>query len=103
MGNLEGPPNRFSNGPLNLILSGQKRCDEPRLKMVNGLACFTLRGDLRPHDVRLNGADGFAGPTVCQCDFIFPLDKAVLHSNLGVVAWERQLAIKTKLREVLRL
>ena len=30
-------------------------------------------------DVRLNGADGFEQPTVCQCDFIFSIPKAALH------------------------
>jgi hypothetical protein len=53
--------------------------------------------------VRLNFADGFQGPTVCQCDLAFLLDKRQLHSKLGIVSWERQQAIKSKLKEALRI
>jgi hypothetical protein len=53
--------------------------------------------------VRLNAADGFQTSTVCQCDLIYFLQKGRLHSNIGVVSWERQQAIKRKLIEVFRL
>jgi hypothetical protein len=86
-----------------VILSGQERLDHPQRLQVNGLACYKLQGDPKKLDVRLNGADGFDGPTVCQCDFIFALDKGKLHSSLGSVTWERQQAIKSKLKEVFRL
>jgi hypothetical protein len=56
-------------------------------------------GDL---EVRLNGADGFAAPTACQCDFVYPLPKVGLHSPLGSVAWERQQQIKSRVKEILR-
>ena len=86
-----------------VIVSGQERCDEPRQLMVNGLACFSLRGSIRKSAVQLNGADGFSASTVCQCDYLYPLEKSKLHSPLGSVSWERQQQLKSKIREVLRL
>jgi hypothetical protein len=86
-----------------VIISGQERCDEPQQLMVNGLACFTLRGSLRKSEVRLNGADGFSVPTVCQCDYVYCLEKAKLHSGHGLVCWERQQQIKSSVKAVLRL
>ena len=53
--------------------------------------------------MRLNGADGFEVPTVCQCDFLYALPKSALHSALGPVSWERQPQLKNRLKEVLRL
>ena len=85
-----------------VIVSGQERCDEPRQPMVNGLACFTLRGRLAKTDVQLNSADGFVSPTAVQCDYVYSLEKSRLHSSQGFVSWERQQAIKNKVREVLR-
>jgi hypothetical protein len=86
-----------------VIISAQERLNHPHRLLVNGLACYKLQGALKNLDVRLNGADGFDGPTVCQCDFMFVLEKAKLHSSLGMVSWERQQAIKAKLKEVHRL
>jgi mRNA-degrading endonuclease toxin of MazEF toxin-antitoxin module len=86
-----------------VLISNQERCDEPHQLFVNGLACFSLRGDPLKSEVRLNGADGFAAPTVCQCDFIYTLEKSRLHSSQGMVSWERQQQLKSKLKEVLRL
>ena len=37
-----------------VVVSSQERCDEPRQLLVNGLACFTLRGQPRKSEVRLN-------------------------------------------------
>lgn len=86
-----------------VIVSGQERLDSPRHNQVNGLACFTLRGNVLKTDVRLNGADGFQTPTVCQCDLLYFLDKTTLHDPLGPVSWERQQQIKSRIKEVLRL
>jgi hypothetical protein len=94
-------PEGFERDHWFIILSGQERLDSRT--EINGLACFTLRGTPRKTDVPLNGADGFNAPTVCQCDFIFPLRMASLHSGLGSVSWERQQQIKAKLKEVFRL
>ena len=46
---------------------------------------------------------GFAAATVCQCDLFWFLDKRKLHSSLGMVSWERQQAIKGKIKELHRL
>ena len=86
-----------------VLLSAQERCDSDRLVQVNGLACFTLRGQPTFRDVVLDSSDGFEAPTICPCDFIFVLDKAGLHSSLGSVSWERQQQIKSKIKQLLRL
>jgi hypothetical protein len=86
-----------------VILSPQERCDNPREFLVNGLACFSLRGEPDRLAVRLNSADGFQAATVCDCDFVYVLEKSKLHSTVGLVSWERQQAIKAKLKEVFRL
>ncbi len=86
-----------------VVLSSQERLDSPRHAQINGLACFSLRGEALKRDVRLNSADGFASATVCQCDLIYILTKSEMHSPLGTVSWERQQQIKAKLKEVLRL
>ncbi|PYJ83065.1 MAG: hypothetical protein DME22_16670 [Verrucomicrobia bacterium] len=86
-----------------VLLSGQELCDDSHELLVNGLACWSLRGIPDQLQVRLNSADGFATPTVCDCDFVFALEKSKLHSSLGMVSWERQQAIKAKVKEVFRL
>ena len=96
-------PPGFERAHWFVVVSGQERCDEPRQLLVNGLACFTLRGQPLKSEVRLNSADGFAAPTVCQCDYLYSLEKARLHSGVGPVSWERQQTIKAKLKEVFRL
>jgi len=96
-------PAGFARDHWFVILSGQERLDNPQRLQVNGLACYTLQGDPTKLDVRRNGAGVFDGPTACECDFIFVLAKTNLHSCLGSVTWERQQAIKSKLKEVHRL
>jgi hypothetical protein len=68
------------------------------------LACFTLRGTPLQTDVRLNRADGFDAPTVCPCDLLlFLLTKSQLRERLGIVSWERQQAITSRVKEAFRL
>ena len=86
-----------------VIVSGNERVENTRLHSVNGLACFTLRGNSIPTEVRLNSADGFQAATVCQCDLMYVLEKSRLHSPIGLVSWERQQEIKFKIKQVLRL
>lgn len=86
-----------------VVFSAHELCDDPRELLVNGLACFSLRGNPDKVEVRLNSADGFEVATVCDCDFVYVLEKIKLHSALGLVSWERQQAIKAKLKEVFRL
>ena len=85
-----------------VIISPQERLTSAKHGQVNGLVCFTLRGDPLPTDVRLNHSDGFERPTVCQCDLIYFLDKGSLHSRLGIVTWEGQQQIKGRFKEVFR-
>ena len=99
----KGRPPGFEKGHWFVIVSGQERLDNPQHRQINGLACFTLRGEAGKTDVRLNSADGFEAPTACQCDLLFFLDKSRLQSPLGAVGWERQQQIKSKLKEVFRL
>ena len=96
-------PEGFQREHWFVLISNQERCDEPRQLLVNGLACFTLRGEPLQSEVRLNSADGFAAATVCQCDFLYGLEKSRLDSSQGTISWERQQAIKAKIKEVLRL
>ena len=85
-----------------VIVSSRERCEHPRQLLINGLVCFTLRGEPLKCDVRLNSADGFEAATVCQCDYLYNLEKARLHSPLGFVSWERQQQIKARIKEVFR-
>jgi len=96
-------PPGFEQAHWFVIISSNERCLNDRFKSLNGLACFTLRGEALKTDVRLNGADGFERPTICQCDYFFPLPKSSLQEKLGVVAFERQQQIKSKIKELLRL
>jgi len=95
-------PAGFSKAHWFVIISPQERLDSSRVA-INGLACYSLRGRKAETDVLLNSADGFEGPTVCQCDLLFLLDKNRLDLPLGTVSWERQQQIKSKLKEVFRL
>ncbi|MGB7767419.1 MAG: hypothetical protein WBN22_01000 [Verrucomicrobiia bacterium] len=85
-----------------VIISGPERLDSQRHPHINGLACYTLRGQPLKTDVLLDRAEGFDGTTVCQCDLFFYLEKTKLHSPLGAVTWERQQQLRAKLKEVFR-
>ena len=95
-------PHGFEQAHYFVIISGNERCANGRLSALNGLACFTLRGEPAKIDVRLNGADGFERPMVCQCDYLFPIPKSALKEKLGMVGFERQQPIKTRPREIFR-
>ena len=96
-------PPGFGSDHCFVIVSGQERLDSPRHHQINGLACYMLRGDLLSCDVRLNATEGFPAPTACQWDLLWFSDKRKLQSSQGMVSWERQQAIKGKLKEVFRL
>jgi len=95
-------PAGFSKAHWFIIISSQERLDSNRVA-INGLACYSLRGRKEETDVLLNSADGFESPTACQCDLLFLLDKNRLQSPLGIVSWERQQQIKSKIKEIFRL
>lgn len=96
-------PEGFEKAHWFVIISGQERLDAERRLKVNSLVCFSLRGEALDSDVRLNGADGFEAPTVCQCDLVYFLDKNQLKDCIGAVTWERQQQIKSRIKELLRL
>ena len=96
-------PEGFARDHWFVIVSNQERLDSPRHMQINGLGCFTLRGEPLKTDVRLNGADGFETATVCQCDLLYFLEKGQPHATLGPISWERQQQVKSKIKEVLRL
>ena len=95
-------PAGFGKAHYFVLFSNQERLDSSR-PQINGLACFTLRGEALKSDVRLNGADGFSAPTVCQCDLIYLLNKSDLQEPAGFVSAARQQQIQVKVREVFRL
>ena len=86
-----------------VLLSNQERLESPRHYAVNGLCCFTLRGEPGKSEVRLDAADGLETTSVCGCDFVWVLQKDQLRDGRGFVSWERQQAIKAKLKETLRI
>ena len=96
-------PEGFNTDHWFVVISNQERCDSVRHRAINGLACYKLQGPLLKKDVQLNSADGFAGATACDCEFLHSLDKSKLHSSQGLVSWERQQQIKNKIKETFRL
>jgi hypothetical protein len=96
-------PYGFSVAHYFVIISGMERCQNEKLAFVNGLGCFTLRGQPKRVDVVLNGADGFDHPIVCDCSYFYSLPKAILKESTGTVSFERQQVLKLRLREVFRL
>ncbi len=86
-----------------VILSPDGFAQNDQISSVNVLACQSLRPptrNLKPIEVRLNGADGLDGPTIVKCNFIFAFDKSSAGKRRGQVTPERQQAIKRVLRTV---
>jgi hypothetical protein len=96
-------PEGFERDHWFVVISAQERCDDAARLQINGLACFTLRGNLPKACVQLDAADGLSAPTSVACDFLYSLRKSALHSALGQISWERQQQIKSKIKELLRL
>jgi hypothetical protein len=46
-------PPGFETAHWFVLIIGQERLDSPRFHQVNGLVCFTLRGQMQLTDVRL--------------------------------------------------
>ena len=67
--------------------------------MVNGLACFSLRGEPQPTGSASEWRERIRFAQVCQCDFVYPLPNSKLHSALGSISWERQQQIKSRLKK----
>ncbi len=99
---LKARPAGFQTDHWFVVVTSQELCDNPRVLNVNGLACFTLRGEVSPLAVVLNGADGFPALTTVPCHYFHGIPKSALHSSLGLVSWERQQQIKAKIKEIFR-
>jgi mRNA-degrading endonuclease toxin of MazEF toxin-antitoxin module len=79
-----------------VIVSPTVWCDQVGNEVVNGLLCTTLRppGRVpRPHEVRLDVADGFDWDTVVKFSHVHELPKSRATEKLGQVAPTRQRAI----------
>lgn len=87
-----------------VIISTPTRCENNQELIVNGLICTTLRPvgrDLRPHELRLDAADGLAWDTVVKCSHIHELPKMRAREKLGLVSLFRQREIVRKLNACL--
>jgi mRNA-degrading endonuclease toxin of MazEF toxin-antitoxin module len=47
----------------------------------------------KPHEVTLDSSDGLDWPTVCRCDLLYTVPKAVLKAGRGTVSSERRAQI----------
>lgn len=72
---------------------------------VNVLYCTSQRQNRqpKPHEVLLNGADGFDWETFCDCSRMYLVAAAALSGKRGRVSLERRRAIRAKIRDVFRL
>ena len=59
-------PEGFERDHWFVVISGQERLDAPKFNQINGLVCYTLRGQPASTDIVLNAADGFGAPTLCN-------------------------------------
>ena len=84
----------------------EKRSTVIRLALRAGLPLVlnsTLRGQPGNTEVRLDSADGLETASICDCGFVWVLQKSELSDGRGSVSWERTQAIKARLKETLRL
>ena len=88
-----------------VILSPDFIADSSSYPEINCLACQSLRGrdEVKPREVRLNGADGLDGPTVVRCHVILHLNKNLAGRRRGSVTPERRRVIRRKLRDLFGL
>lgn|SRR5487761_2624138 len=47
----------------------------------------------KAHEVILDSSDGLDGPTLCKCDLLYTIPKAVLSAQRGTVTTERRRQI----------
>ena len=88
-----------------VILSPDPIAENPDYLQVNCLACQSLRArdEIRPREVRRNGADVLDGPTIVKCHVILFFDKARAGRLRGKVSPERRRIIRRKLRDIFGL
>ena len=73
--------------------------------VVNALCCTSQRQSraAKPHEVLLNGEDGFDWETFCDCSRMYLVDTKALFEKRGRVSLERRRQIRAKIRDILRL
>jgi mRNA-degrading endonuclease toxin of MazEF toxin-antitoxin module len=85
-----------------ILISPDGICENPVLKLVNGLLCQTVRPINRPAkltEVYLDRVDGFDWKTLVHCEFIHSLEKEkVFGARKGKVSPARVEEIRRKLR-----
>lgn len=89
-----------------VILSGSAWCENANNPIINGLLCTTLRPvgrPLKPHEVRLDAADGMEWDTVVKCSHVHELPKIRATERCGPVTTARQRQIAQTLRACLGL
>ena len=86
-----------------VILSPTAWCENPNVTTVNGLVCTTLRPlgrDIKPHEVRLDAADGMDWDTVVKCSYLHELPKAKATEQRGPVTRPRSAEIVRRLNQL---
>lgn len=86
-----------------VLISHPDRC--ARAEVVNVLYCTSQRQSRQPYpfEVVLNGEDGFDWETFVDCSLLLSVEKAKLFQPRGRVTLERRRAIRSKVRDLLRL
>lgn len=86
-----------------VLISHPDRCASAAV--VNILFCTSQQQSRPPYpfEVTLNGEDGMAWETFCNCSLLWSVERAKLHNQRGHVSLERRRAIRAKVRDLLRL
>ena len=86
-----------------VILSPSAWCENPNVVAVNGLLCTTLRPpgrDIKPHELRLDAADGLDWDSVVRCSYMHELPKVKATEQRGPVARLRRAEIVRRLNQL---
>jgi hypothetical protein len=76
-----------------------------RQSQINVLFCTSQRQSRRiyPHEVMLDTADGLDWETFCDCSTMYLVPSDRLARYRGKITYERQQAIRCKVRDLFRL
>jgi hypothetical protein len=88
-----------------IVLSGEEWCASAHMANLNVLACSKRvpGGQVKPHQVVLNGADGLEFQATVDARFLYVIPKDGVSEVIGRVSPERRRIIGRKVIEVLRL
>lgn len=88
-----------------VILTPDALCDDPRIELINGLICTSLKPGTRahPNEAVLNGADGLDWETIVRCDLVHGLLRSKIGRLLGRVSVERRRSISRNIIECFKL